>query len=404
VAAAVGAVSVVRRALAETVLQLSVRYPLPPAALARAYALEPDNPEAAYRLASYDMDAAQPPNLAEAARLLDESLALAPRRVPTWLALGRRFELEGREADAEQAYLRAASLAPSFWKPQWVLGNLYVRQGRTAEGIEALGRASDRNTDIIALAIRTAWRATDGDVAAASRAAGGSLRGRSDLLEFLVQQQQVDAALATWTDLAGVYPDASAVPLLGRAIANQLLAAGRPDDALRIWARLTPGSVPGLERIQNPGFDAPIDESAGSPFSWAVTQAPEARVSVDLGRSGTKALRVDYKVKNSGGFTHASEYVRVRPGAAYTLSFWARTDDLQSGGLPSVGVGDAANREPGSATRVLPAGTSDWTEYHVDFKAPSSGLVVVAVSRASCGDVCPIYGTVWIDDISLAAR
>jgi hypothetical protein len=402
--AGVCAVSVVQRALAESALQLSTRYPLPPVVLERAYAFEPDNPEASYRLAVYYMDAAQPPNLDEAGRLLDESLALAPNRVPGWLALGRRFELQGLQADAEQAYQRAASLAPAFWRPQWALGNLYVRQGRMAEAADALGLAARRNSELFPLALKTVWLATDGDADVAARVAGSDYRGRAAFMGFLISQEQIDRALAEWRALAAEDATNAEVAAQGRALAARLLAAGRVDEALGIWAALAPGSEPVPDRVQNPGFEEPVADRADSPFSWTVTQAPEARVSLDGGRSGGKALRVDYKVKNSGAFSHASEFVRVRPGAAYTLSFWAKTDDLQSGGLPSVGVGDAANREPGSASHVLRSGTSDWTEYRIAFKAPSSGLVSVSVGRAGCGDVCPIYGTIWIDDISLAAN
>jgi hypothetical protein len=403
-AAAWGAVSVTQTAVSESILYLMARHPLPPQALVRAYELAPENPDASYRLALYNMDVAAKPDYDAAGRLLDESRSLAPNRFQTWLALGRRSEIVGHNAEAEQAYLRAANLAPSFWKPQWALGNLYIRQGRLQEGVESLRYATDRNPELGAMATRTVWHTTGGDLDLTARAAGSSLRGRSELVGFFLSEHRIDAALASWTDLTHEHAGDESVIALGRSIAGALVAAGRVDEAIGIWSRITPDAAPVMDRLQNPGFDEPVTERPGSPFTWTVTQSPEARVSLDAGRLGGGALRVDYSVRGGGGFGHATQYVHVRPGVSYTLSFWARTADLQSGGLPRVSVSDTARRESFSVAQSLPLGTSEWTEYRIRFEAPASGLIAVGVGRASCGEVCPIYGAVWIDDLSLVAN
>jgi tetratricopeptide (TPR) repeat protein len=403
-AVAWGAVEAGRTAVAETVLFVATQYPLPPQALTRAYTLDPGNPDAAYRLGLYHMDFAAPPDYDAAGRFLAESLRYGPKRLQTWLALGRHREVTGDLEQAEAAYRQAAALAPAYWRPQWALGNLYIRQGRIEEGVEALRFAADRNPHTILLGVQTVWRATGGDLALASRAAGSSQRGRADLLGFLIAQQRTEEALALWSDFAREHPSNEAVAAYGRSLAATLLAAGRVDDSLAMWATIAPGATPALERIRNPGFEEAIAEPASSPFVWTVARAAETSVALDAGRAGGQALRIDYAVKGTGTFGHATQFVRVRPGGAYTLGFWARTKDLQSGGLPSVGVGDATGREPLAVRRVLPLGTTEWTEYTVAFKAPSSGLIVLGVGRFSCGDVCPIFGSFWIDDLVLVAN
>jgi hypothetical protein len=50
----------------------------------------------------------------------------------------------------------------------------------------------------------------------------------------------------------------------------------------------------------------------------------------------------------------------------------------------------------------IPTGTNDWTTTKLVFRAPASGIVAVEIGRATCGDVCPIFGTCWIDDLTLA--
>ena len=75
------------------------------------------------------------------------------RNVP--LSLGRCHDVTGDTARAEAAYRKAADLAPAYWRPQWALGNLYLRQGRVEEGVEALALVADRNVSVIPLAIQT---------------------------------------------------------------------------------------------------------------------------------------------------------------------------------------------------------------------------------------------------------
>jgi tetratricopeptide (TPR) repeat protein len=402
-AVAWGVVEAGRTAVAETVLFVATQYPLPPQALTRAYTLDPANPDAAYRLGLYHMDFAAPPDYDAAGRFLAESLHYGPKRLQTWLALGRHREVTGDLEQAEAAYRQAAALAPAYWRPQWALGNLYIRQGRIEEGVEALGAAADRYGEIARLGIQTVWRATGGDLRATTRAAGTRLYGRSALLDFLLAEKRVDDALPVWAALAREHPGDPAVVSHGQALAPALLAAGRAEEAIAVWSTIAPEAAAEPGRISNAGFEEAVAERAASPFVWTVTQSSAARASVDAGRSGGKALRVDYAVQSGEAASHASQFVRVRPGGAYTLVFWARTADLQSGGLPFVSVGDAAGREGPGSRQTLPLGTSEWTEYRVGFTAPANGLVSVRVGRESCGEVCPIFGTIWIDDLALVA-
>ena len=401
---AVAIAVVVCHALAETVLALSSRYPVPRELLVTARELEPGNPETNRLLAVYTMDVQNPPDFRESRALLDRAVALGPNRMQTWVDLGRNYELTGDIADAEQAYLRAGAIAPAFWKPQWALGNLYIRNGRLDDGIRALSIVADRNPNLVPLVIRTAWQATGGNVAAVTRSAGDTYVAQLELLRLLVERDMRPEALALWTRLADAHPIDDPLTSYGKRLASSAMTTGNSEQAIAIWIRLFPASMPATGTMANPGFEEPIPEQAQTPFAWTLNQNPDARISVDAGRTNGKSLRVDYKLKGNDNVVHASEFVRVVPGQAYTLRFWVKTRELTSVGLPSVAVVDAAGAVRVPVSKELPGGTNDWTQYSLPIVAPASGLVSVSVGRNSCGATCPIFGTIWIDDLELLAR
>jgi tetratricopeptide (TPR) repeat protein len=401
VAALVAIAISARWAIAETVLFVAARTPVPVGALERAYAFEPSNPDTAFALGTYYMDTAQQPDLDAAGRLLDAAAADAPNRSAVWLAVGRQREIAGRTDEAEHAFERAGALAPYHWSPPWALGNLYVRQGRLDAAAAPLRRAVELDAEMAPLAVRTVWMASDRDLGATVRSFNGNAASESALVGLLVSEKRLDDAVKLWRWLAAVHTGNAQVADQGRQLAVALLAAGRGADYIDILSAVDPEHVPALGRLANAGFEEPIAERAATPFEWTVMQAPEAHVSLDAGREGGKALRVDYTSKGGAAFTHATEFVRVTPGAPYTVTFWAATRELQTGGAPYVAVYDAANDAQAIATAPLASGTTEWTQYRVTFKGPASGIAAIRVGRAPCGDMCPIFGTIRIDDLAL---
>ena len=128
----------------------------------------------------------------------------------------------------------------------------------------------------------------------------------------------------------------------------------------------------------------------------------QARISVDAGRSGGKALRIDYNSKGGTSFEHAVQSVRVEAGATYELTVWVIAEKLQSGGPPAVTLVDGSGTGGVLGTAAVPATATQWTPISVHFTAPPSGLVTIRIARDACGPVCPILGTVRIDDVSLS--
>lgn len=402
VLAAFCAVTIIRWGIAESIVATAGRFAVTRELIEAAHRYQPANPETAYIAGLYALDSAQPPDVEGAGRLLDMAVSLAPNRPVYWLAVGRQREIVGRP-DAEEAFLRAASIAPSHWKPRWMLGNLYVRQGRFREAVDPLREASRLNPTMAPLAARTIWSATGrGDVELVNSLTSSTDSGRAALIGLWVSEGRLDEARARWNELVadfglGVYAAES-----GRQLADALRVAGRGADYADITSQLYPARSAIPETIANPGFDEPISESEASPFAWKVVRSQEARISVDAGRSDGKALRIDYNSKGGARFDHAVQSVRVQPGAAYDLSLWVIAEKLQTGGPPAVSIVDGSEAGTVLGTTAVPASATQWTQLTVRFTAPPSGLVTIRIGRESCGQVCPIIGTVRFDDVSLS--
>jgi hypothetical protein len=389
-----------RWAIAETALYVTPT----PQVLAGARNFQPGNPEISYRLGTYHLDLAQPPDMEIAARLLNESIAVAPNRYATWLALGRARERAGDAAGAENAFQRALALAPNYAQTRWQAGNFFLRNDRLQEAIEQMRLASEARPSLVPSAIRIVWRATGEDLAATTRVTGESRAAQAALVDFLIEQKRFDDATALWRKLADTGGADPTIDARGRVLANALLESGDAGKAVSVWASLTPDRPPVVDEIQNAGFEKALAERTDSPFDWTVTQAQGAIVRGDVGRSGGRSLRVDYNAGGGPSFTHAVQMLQVRPGASYELRFWARTENLKTGGPPALSIVDGSGNSAGATSPAFPIDTSNWAQFAVDFTGPASGVVIVRFGRVSCGAVCPIFGTVWLDDLELEAR
>ena len=401
--AVTAAIFVARWGIAESIVDTAGRTAVTVELIDAARRLEPGNPETAYISALYALDNANPPDVQTSGSLLELAVELAPNRPEYWIALGRQREVAGLPGESERAFLRAVESAPWHWKPRWMLGNLYVRLGRFHDAVEPLREACRLNPSMAPLAARTIWGATGrGDMSTLQAVTSHTTAGRAAVVGLWVSEGRLDDALARWNELMADAGLAQVVIESGQQLAEALRVAGRGADYADISSRLNPERGATLDTIANAGFDGPISESETSPFAWKAVRSPEARVSVDAGHGGGKALRIDYNSKGGASFQHAAQTVRVEAGAAYVLSFWVTTEKLQTGGPPAVKVTDASGAGTPLGAVAVPTTATDWTLISLRFTAPPSGLVTINIVREACGAVCPILGTIRFDDVALA--
>jgi hypothetical protein len=133
-------------------------------------------------------------------------------------------------------------------------------------------------------------------------------------------------------------------------------------------------------------------------------------------RRGTAAFGLDSSVVHSGALSMSLSGIHgvatagatlstipaapwVTPGEAVTLSAWARGADVTGTNLISILWYDGARNYLGHTdSAAVSAGTSDWTQLQAQALAPARAAYVRIVLSSDRN-----RGTVWFDDVTLAA-
>ncbi|HKX29388.1 MAG TPA: hypothetical protein VJ302_16950, partial [Blastocatellia bacterium] len=117
------------------------------------------------------------------------------------------------------------------------------------------------------------------------------------------------------------------------------------------------------------------------------------------------SLRLDWNGDAQTSLPVATQRVLVKPEAHYRLSFWARHQNLVTGGLPGVVMVEAGgNKSPLSPFIPLSTGTNDWQKYSVEFMTgKTTRAILINLQRQNCTVVpCPIFGQTWFDDFEIS--
>jgi len=124
-----------------------------------AVRLEPGNPEYWYRLGHYHEFNIEERDSALAQQCFRKAIALNPLYTNAWLDLATDYELEGRTAEAHEAYLQAKKSYPTSGNVSWRYGNFLLRQGDQPEAYAELRRAIEADPQLAAAAFSRAYRA-----------------------------------------------------------------------------------------------------------------------------------------------------------------------------------------------------------------------------------------------------
>jgi Flp pilus assembly protein TadD len=169
-------------------------------------------------------------NVAEAARLYREILAVEPRHADARHLLGVIAHQQGEHSFAIEAILDAIARNPDFHGYHHNLGCIYLDLGRFREAVTCLGRALelDRNSAEshynLATALRSVGRLSEAETACkhALRLKPRYAEARSNLGIVLEEQGRFAEALAAFTEALQMAPD-YADAYLNRALLQLLL-------------------------------------------------------------------------------------------------------------------------------------------------------------------------------------
>jgi len=376
----------------------------------RAATFSPSDPAARRARATVLLSAGE---YAAAASEFERAVALRPRDYVLWLELGQARDQAGEIEGAIAAFKEATRLAPYYAQPRWQLGNTLLRAGRYDEAFAELRRASASNPALLPNLIDLAYGLYNGNVGAIEQAVQSQTpTARLWLARICARNGKADEALRLFR-AAGPIPDHER-----QALMAELLSAKRFPEAYEVWAsgrresnravlRKSPHEEPNEGRgpITDGGFEDEI-ETDTSGFGWQIWRAPQV-ISVSLNahqpHNGSRSLLIEWSGDLQPSTPVVSQLIMVEPKTRYRLRFWARAEELVTGGPPTVTVSDPGGERLFGQSAPLSQATSGWSQYSAEFETTAeTRTALIAVRRQGCGAApCPIFGRAWFDDFTL---
>ena len=334
------------------------------AAADAAVALSPSDPEAHRTRATVFTRLKNP---AEAATSLEAATRLRPRQDNLWLELGNAREELGDTAGALVALDQAVRWAPYYGHTHWQRGNLLLRMGRSDEAFAELRTAASADQRYFPNLIDLAWRVSGRNLELAETLIGThNHEQRSAFISYLFSAKAFREAFILWTA-------SELVP--GPALFN----GGFEDQLI----------------LNEPGFGGWVSS----------TERSKNRLAIDVAEkfAGARSLQIDLQGDWIPGTPLLSQTVIVEPSTRYRIYFSVKSKDLVTGGPPLFTVNDASTNEALGKSQNFPSGTSDWTQLSFEFTTPAtSEAAVIRLQRNNCEPApCPIFGVLWLDEISI---
>lgn len=337
----------------------------------------------------------------EAARELEQAIALRPRDDYLWLELAMiKDELED-PAGALLAFNESVRLAPIYAYPRWQRGNFLLRQRRFDEAFADMRQAATSNPAFIPNLIDLAWGISGGNDKTAERLAqisDGEMRAA--FAGFLAKKGKPREA-AEQLALTGDVSEQTR-----KQIVRDLISAKAFREAYEIWKKSNRGYE--AATIYDGGFEGPLEFDEFG-FGWRLsraTQGPKLAADISQPQSGVRSLLIEFQGDSNPGSSIISQLIVVEPSRYYKVNFAARTRNLVTGGLPVVVVNDAASsRRLGESTALRPDIT-DWRTLSFEFQTDSATrAVVLSLQRQGCTtSPCPIFGSIWLDSFSMEEK
>ena len=330
-------------------------------------ALSPSDPEAHRTRATVFTRLKNP---AEAATSLEAATRLRPRQDNLWLELGNAREELGDTAGALVALDQAARWAPYYGHTHWQRGNLLLRMGRSDEAFAELRTAASADQRYFPNLIDLAWRVSGRNLELAETLIGThNHEQRSAFISYLFSAKAFREAFEMWAHSMSLQTPA----LFNGGFEDQLI-------------------------LNEPGFGGWVSS----------TERSKNRLAIDVAEkfAGARSLQIDLQGDWIPGTPLLSQTVIVEPSTRYRIYFSVKSKDLVTGGPPLFTVNDASTNEALGKSQNFPSGTSDWTQLSFEFTTPAtSEAAVIRLQRNNCEPApCPIFGVLWLDEISIESR
>jgi hypothetical protein len=335
--------------------------------------------------------------------LMQRTARLGPMDYRWWIELGRAYEQTDQITDAEAAFQRAIELAPEYTFPRWQFGNFLLRQDRSGDAFAQLKKATEKSSVYREQVFSLAWDYFDKDPKRVEELAADTPDVRANLALFYAVRSGSEDSLRMWNSLTD---EKKAEHIeTAKVIAQGLYHKGLFRQALEFAKQTGIDSGAEQETVTNGGFETGWGIPDNTLFGWKVVRT-EGRVDiladVSVKKEGERSAKINFRSFDRAEFYNISQVVTVQPGARYRLSFFLRTEDLTSAGMPLVQVWNIEENGLIATTEPFPAGSADWKQYAIEFTAPENVQgIAIRTARNYCGDGCPIVGIMWYDDFRI---
>ena len=369
-----------------------------------AASLAPSDPQTRYAVAAiyqktFDQED-QKLSLAEYERVA----ALSPNNFLCWLELGRARERSGDTTGAELALKRALDLAPNYAEVNWAYGNALVRAGKMDDGFRYIGLAVASNPSFTGPAVVTAMEVFDGDIGSVMQRIPDTPMVGASLALYLARQKRFDEAATAWGRIPAELRR-SDLKEPGTQIAAMFLAAKQYRLAAGVNADLPDVQTERVEtgKILDGGFESGVKLRGAGNFEWQIAEGaqPQIAISRTQKHGGESSLLIAFNTTQMSDFRPVWQTVAVEPGATYELEFYYRSE-LKTGFTVRWEIANANDNVAIASSEPVLA-NSDWAVVRTKFTVPaaSDGVIIRLVRDRCASTVCPITGTLWLDDVSL---
>jgi hypothetical protein len=184
-------------------------------------------------------------------------------------------------------------------------------------------------------------------------------------------------------------------------LVTELIAANRYQLAAEVQNSLGETDAVTPETIHNGSFEEGLKLENAGPFDWKFTAGaqPQPLQSTAQPHGGTKSLVLRFGSNDGNGLKQVFQTVIVKPGGKYTLHGFYRSDVKTSSQI----VWQVTALKNPIAEIPFGAAINNWTEFGGAFTVPANvDGVDLRLAVKGCGSpICPINGSLWLDDISL---
>jgi tetratricopeptide (TPR) repeat protein len=336
---------------------------------------------------------------------LREAARMSPEDYRVWLSLGRVLDRAGSTAEARVVLDRALQLAPRHFDPRWALGNHLLRAGDRDASFVQMRLALANRPSALPIVFDYAWAVYQGDGRAIAEALAPPAEVKAQLISLLISRGEVEEGLTVWHEMES--PTLKDVERVTESLVN----AGRFAAAYDIWSKAEIPDRPSADAhslLANSSFEQTFASESKTPFYAWRTSRPVAGVRVTLDRkepaAGEQSLRVGFNVEQNAAIILATQTVPAQPKKRYCLSFFARTEGLESLSTPLVEIYDSADmKRARAAPAPFPTRDNNWAEsvISLDTVADTEALTIRLLRPPCAESPCPISGVIWVDDFKL---